>query len=159
MVKIKLIVIGSLKEKFLVEGCNEYLKRLSRYAKVEVIELSEERISNNPSLSEIEQVKTKESDKILQKINDRDYVITLDVFGKQFDSVDFAHHIDQILNTSSTLVFVILGSYGLAENLRVRSNLLLSLSKSTFTHQLTWLILLEQIYRMFKILNNETYHK
>lgn len=159
MVKIKIITIGNLKEKYLVDGCKEYLKRLSRYAKLDVIELSEEKISSNPSLSEIEQVKIKECERILKKITERDYVIVLDVNGKQFDSVEFAKYIDEVMISNSCLVFVILGSYGLADNLRKRANLLFSLSKATFTHQLTRLIVLEQIYRIFKILNNETYHK
>lgn len=160
MLKVKILCVGKLKEKYLQLGVNEYSKRLSRYCKLEIIELVEDLIGDNPSDAQIEQVKEHESQHLLEKIKEREYVIVLDVWGEQKSSPELATYIDKVAQLGmSSLVFVIGGSYGISDALRKKAQLNLSLSKATFTHQMTRLILIEQIYRSFKILNHETYHK
>mgnify|MGYP003289569678 CR=1 FL=1 len=159
MIKIKLLTIGNLKEKYLTAMQEEYLKRLSNYAKVTIIEEKEEK-SNDINESIINQILNKEGDRLLGKIDDNDYVVLLDLHGKQIDSLDFAKLIDnKMTNGYSSFAFVIGGSYGVSDSLRKRANTKLSLSLMTFTHQFTRIIILEQIYRAFKINNNEVYHK
>lgn len=158
MIKIKILCIGSLKEKYLSAMQDEYLKRLSSYAKVTIIEEKEEK-SNEINDSIINQILNKEGERLLSKIEDNEYMILLDLHGKQIDSVDFANFIDKKTNGYSTFTFVIGGSYGVSESLRKRANYKLSLSLMTFTHQFSRIIILEQIYRAFKINNNEVYHK
>ena len=159
MIKIKLITIGNLKEKYLVSMQEEYLKRLSNYAKVTIVEEKEEK-SNDVNDSIITQILTKEGERLLNKIDDNDYVVLLDLHGQEMDSVKFAKLIDsKMTNGYSSFAFVIGGSYGVSEALRKRANTRLSLSPMTFTHQFTRIIILEQIYRAFKINNNEVYHK
>ncbi len=159
MIKIKIIAIGTLKEKYLKDMENEYLKRLSNYAKVQVIEEKEEK-SNIINDSIKKQILMKEGERLLSKIEDSDYVILLDLIGKQMNSIDLASFIDKKMTEGySSFSFVIGGSYGVSEELRKRANTKLSLSLMTFTHQFTRIIMLEQIYRAFKINNNEVYHK
>ena len=158
--KIRIISVGKIKEKYFVQAIEEYKKRLSAYTEVEFIEVPDEKIPFNASLKEEEIVKRKEGEKVLSKIKDTDYIILLDVYGKQDDSVTFAKSLqDKMTHGISAFTFVIGGSLGLSDELRKRANEKMSLSKMTFTHQFTKVILLEQIYRAFKINNNETYHK
>ena len=159
MIKIKILGIGNLKEKYLQSMQDEYLKRLSNYAKVTIIEEKEEK-SNDINDTLINQILNKEGDRLLNKIDDHDYVILLDLHGKEMDSIKFANLIDRnMTNGYSSFCFVIGGSYGVSEELRKRANTKLCLSPMTFTHQFTRIIILEQIYRAFKINNNEVYHK
>lgn len=158
--KIKIICVGKLKEKYLEEGVKEYLKRLSAYCDVEVIEVGDERIPENPSLAEKMIVKSKEGRRILDKVKQDDYMILLDVQGKEVDSIQFAESIeDCMLHGKSTIDFVIGGSLGHGEDVLTRANKRISFSKMTFPHQLMRVILAEQIYRAFKIIRKETYHK
>lgn len=158
--KIKIICIGKLKEKYLVAGVNEYLKRLQAYTKVEVYELSDESIPDNCSLATETIIKAKEGRKILDKIKQDDYVILLDVAGKQIDSVELSKQMEEcMISGKSTIDFVIGGSLGHGQEIIDRANFRLSFSKMTFPHQLMRLVLVEQIYRGFKIMKNEAYHK
>lgn len=159
MLNIKLVVVGKLKEKFHKDEVNEYLKRLSKYAKVSLIEVEEEKIKDNSSLKENEQILNKEGNNILKQIKDNEFVFLLDLHGKEISSEEFASKINQLMSNYSTITFVIGGSLGVSEELRKRSNFKLKLSPMTFTHQMTRIIILEQIYRAFKINNNEVYHK
>lgn len=147
---IKIICVGKIKENYLKEAIKEYEKRISKYSKLEIIELEDESNGN---------ILEKEKNKIINKIQDKDFVITLEIEGKQLDSIDLAKKIDEIYLNHSNITFVIGGSYGLHEDIKKRSNYSLSFSKLTFPHQLFRLMLLEQIYRVYKINNNETYHK
>lgn len=157
---ISIITIGKLKEKYLKQGIEEYLKRLSSYAKVEIIELADEKAPENLSKSEMEQVKQKEGERILAKISDDTYVIALAINGKQKSSEELAKEIDSLATYGkSKVAFVIGGSLGLSSEVMKRSNAALSFSKMTFPHQLMRLVLVEQIYRAFRIIRNEPYHK
>lgn len=147
---IKIICVGKLKEKYLKQAVEEYSKRLSKYTKLEIIELGDE--SNEKALK-------LESEKIIKNIKDNDYVITLEIEGNNLTSEELAKKIDTTLITNSNITFIIGGSYGLDKTIKARSNYSLSFSKFTFPHQLFRVILLEQIYRSFKIINNENYHK
>ena len=158
--KIKMICVGKLKEKYLDDGIKEYLKRISAYSDIEVIEVADERIPDNPSLAEETIVKSKEGRRILDKVKQDDYMILLDVQGKELDSIQFAERIeDCMINGKSTIDFVIGGSLGHGEDVLTRANARISFSQMTFPHQLMRLILVEQIYRAFKIIRHETYHK
>ncbi|MEM4995991.1 23S rRNA (pseudouridine(1915)-N(3))-methyltransferase RlmH [Priestia sp. SB1] len=157
---ISIITIGKLKEKYLKQGIEEYLKRLSSYAKVEIIELADEKAPENLSESEMEQVKQKEGERILAKISDDTHVIALAINGKQKSSEELAKEIDSLATYGkSKVAFVIGGSLGLSSEVIKRSNAALSFSKMTFPHQLMRLVLVEQIYRAFRIIRNEPYHK
>lgn len=158
--KIKIYAIGKIKEDYLKMGINEYLKKIKPYSQIEIVEINDEPVPNNPNQSEIELVKNKEGEKVLQLLKNGEYLISLDLDKKEFDSVSFSSYLNEkIVNAGSSISFVIGGSYGLSEALKRRCNDSFSLSKMTFLHQMTRLILLEQIYRAFKILRNETYHK
>lgn len=150
---IKIICVGKIKEKYLVEAIEEYKKRLSKYTKLQIIEVSD---IDNPS---IDIVLNKEKELIQKYIEDKDYVITLEIEGNMLSSEELAKKIDNIFNTNSNITFIIGGSYGLHSDIKNRSNYKLSFSKLTFPHQLFRVNLLEQIYRTFKINNNESYHK
>lgn len=150
---IKIICVGKIKEKYLKEAIEEYKKRLSKYTKLEIIEVSD--IDN----SSIEISLLKEKELIEKYINSKDFVITLEIEGNMLSSVEFAKKLDSIFNTSSNITFIIGGSNGLHQDIKSRSNYKLSFSKLTFPHQLFRVNLLEQIYRTFKINNNESYHK
>lgn len=158
--KIKIITVGKLKEKYLVQGINEYLKRLQSYAKVEMIEVSDEKAPENLSEAEMLQVKSKEGERILAKISDNEYVFVLAINGKQFSSEEFSKEIEQLgINGKSQLTFVIGGSLGLSDDVVKRSQKQLSFGKLTYPHQLMRLVLVEQIYRGFRIMRGEPYHK
>ena len=157
---ISIITIGKLKEKYLKQGIDEYLKRLSTYAKVDIIELPDEKAPENLSESEMEQVKLKEGERILAKVSEDTHVIALAIEGKMKSSEELAKDIDQLATYGkSKIAFVIGGSLGLSKEVMKRANGTLSFSKMTFPHQLMRLILLEQVYRAFRINRNEPYHK
>ena len=157
--KIKIISVGKIKERYLVEGIEEYAKRLSRYCNLELVEVSDEKAPENLSEKDKEKVKEIEGKRILEKINN-EYIISLAIKGKTFSSEELASKIMDITTySSSNICFVIGGSLGLSKEVLNKSNLKLSFSKMTFPHQLMKLILLEQIYRSFRINNNEPYHK
>ncbi len=157
---IAIITIGKLKEKYLKQGIDEYLKRLTSYAKVDVIELPDEKAPENLSGIEIEQVKEKEGERILSKISDDTHVIALAIEGKMKSSEQLAKDLDQLATYGkSKVAFVIGGSLGLSSSVMKRANDSLSFSKMTFPHQLMRLILLEQVYRAYRINRGEPYHK
>jgi len=150
---IKIIVVGQLKEKYLKEAIEEYSKRIKKYTNIEIIEVKDE------GLVEEQKAIKLESEKINKYINSKDYLITLEIEGKQFTSLEFAEKINNILVENSNLTFIIGGSYGLSADIKQQAKLHLSFSKMTFPHQLFRVLLLEQIYRAYKINNNESYHK
>ena len=155
--KIKIIALGKIKEKFLKDGIDEFLKRLTPYTSIEIIELQPIEIKDE---NLIEKALDQEAEKILANIKKDSYVITLEILGKQLSSEDFAFKIDEITkNGISELVFVIGSSCGISPKVSQRANFKLGISKMTFLHQFARLLLVEQIYRAFKILKNETYHK
>ena len=158
MVNIKVVAVGKIKESFHKEQINEYLKRLSRYTKISIIEVEEAK-TKDESLSSINNALIKEGENILKQIKENEYLILLDLHGNDMNSEDFAKKMDQVISLGKSIVFAIGGSYGLSDEVRKRSNFSLKLSKMTFTHQMTRIIILEQVYRSFKINNNETYHK
>ncbi|MDR0934926.1 MAG: 23S rRNA (pseudouridine(1915)-N(3))-methyltransferase RlmH [Erysipelotrichaceae bacterium] len=160
ILKIKLLAIGKIKERYFVDAINEYLKRLSRYVEVEIIELSDEPVKQLPNAKDIGRAVDIEGEKIYKNIKENDYVITLDLNKKEYESGIFADFIkNKFDNNGAHLTFVIGGSYGLSNKIKERANDSISLSKMTFTHQMSRVIFLEQVYRAFKILNNEVYHK
>lgn len=155
--KIKIIALGKIKEKFLKEGIDEFLKRLTPYASVEIIELSPIEIKDE---NLTEKVLEQEAEKILSHIKPQAYVITLEINGKHLSSEDFAQKIDTLTNDGiGEIIFVIGSSCGLGKSVSARADFKMSLSKMTFLHQFARLILVEQIYRAFKIIKGETYHK
>lgn len=157
--KIKIYAIGKIKD-FYKLGVDEYVKRLSSYCKIEIVELKDESISEKPSEKEIQKAIDIEGKRVLSLLKDNEYLIGLDLNKKEMDSVEFSRYLSNKLELSgSSISFVIGGSYGLSQELKSRINDSFSFGKMTFPHQLARLILLEQIYRAFKILNNETYHK
>ena len=158
--KIKIYAIGHLKEAYLKQGINEYLERLKPYAQTEIIEVNDESVVDNPSPKEIDMAKDKEGQRVLKLLKNNEYLIGLDLVNKQPSSTEFAKYLeDKFVLGGSSLSFVIGGSYGLSDELKKRCNDRLGLSNMTFLHQMTRLILLEQIYRAFKINRNEVYHK
>ncbi|MGT2951047.1 23S rRNA (pseudouridine(1915)-N(3))-methyltransferase RlmH [Streptococcus cuniculi] len=158
--KIKMITVGKLKEKYLKDGIAEYVKRLSRFAKIEMIELADEKTPDKASLAENKAILKKESERILAKINEREYVIALAIEGKQFASEDFSQLVsDTMVKGYSDISFVIGGSLGLHETVKKRANLLMSFGLLTLPHQLMRLVLIEQIYRSFMIQQGSPYHK
>lgn len=160
MIHINIICIGKLKEKYLQDALSEYSKRLSKYCNLDIIELPDEKLPANLNNSIINQIKEKESNNIISHIGKSSYTIALDLNGKQYSSEDFSKKIDNIsLNTSSSITFIIGGTLGLSEKILNSCNELICFSKMTFPHQLIRVFLLEQIFRSFKILNNETYHR
>lgn len=155
-----MITVGKLKEKYLKLGIEEYTKRLKKYTKVTLIEVPDEKAPETLSDKEMEQVKEKEGERILSHIQDKDYVFALAILGKNYDSIGFAKQIQQLqLHGKSTLTFVIGGSLGLSDSVMKRANEAISFGAFTYPHQLMKLILVEQIYRSFRINNNEPYHK
>ncbi len=155
--KIKIIALGKIKEKFLKEGIDEFLKRLTPYAAVEVIELSPVEIKDEHL---IERALDEEGEKILSYIKPQSYVITMEIKGKELSSEEFAEKIVELTNDGQgEIVFVIGSSCGISKNVSARANFKMSMSKMTFLHQFARLILIEQIYRAFKIIKGETYHK
>lgn len=158
--KISIIAVGKLKEKYLKKGIEEFRKRLSSYVKLEIIEVADEKAPENLSEAEMEEVKRKEGARILGHIDPDAYVITLEINGKMLSSPDLARKMDELATYGkSKIIFIIGGSLGISEDVQKRSNFALSFSKMTFPHQLMRLILLEQIYRAIKINRGEPYHK
>lgn len=151
---IKIICVGKIKEKYLSDATYEYKKRISKYSKLEIIEIPDEK-TDDPKIA-----LNKEKEKILKVLNLKDYIITLDINGKMIDSVELSKKIDSIFtNENSNITFIIGGSCGLHDDIKNKANYSLSFSRLTFPHQLFRVMLLEQIYRSYKILNNESYHK
>ena len=159
MLTINIICVGKLKESFFKEAVDEYSKRLSRYCKLEITELPDEKIPNNPNEKQIEQIKEKECNTILSHIKKDSYIISLDLTGKQLSSEELSLNLDSLSLSTSHITFIIGGSLGLTKEVLTCSNSILSFSKMTFPHQLIRIFLLEQIYRAFKISNGEAYHK
>ncbi|MDY5376834.1 MAG: 23S rRNA (pseudouridine(1915)-N(3))-methyltransferase RlmH [Eubacterium coprostanoligenes] len=158
--KVTVIAVGKLKEKYLRDACEEYLKRLGTYSKVSVVEVNEERCSDNPSESEIENVKQKEGQRIIAKIPKGSFIVPMCIEGTQFSSEDFAKKIEATaVAGNSDITFIIGGSFGLSDEVKSLGKLKLSFGKLTLPHQLMRVVLLEQIYRAFSILNNSKYHK
>ncbi len=157
---IKLVVVGKLKEKALLMLVEEYMKRLRPYTKLEVVEVADEQAPQTNSQAQNEQVKEKEGHRILSKVKDEDYMILLDVRGEMLSSEGLAQKLKHIqLYQSPNITFVIGGSLGLSNDVIKRANFRWKLSDLTFTHQMVRVLLLEQIYRAYKINNNEPYHK
>lgn len=158
--KIDIVCVGKLKEKYLVQAIAEYTKRLSRYCKLNTIELADEKTPDNASEKEELMIKNKEGEKILAQIKDGAYVVALDLGGNMISSEDLASFMsDRALRGDSHLVFVIGGSLGLSQDVIERANYKLCFSKMTFPHQLFRVMLLEQVYRAYRINNGEPYHK
>jgi 23S rRNA (pseudouridine1915-N3)-methyltransferase len=159
-VNISIVTVGKLKEKYLKQGIDEYLKRLSSYAKVEVIEVPDEKAPEELSETEMLQVKQKEGERILAKIHPDTYIIALAIDGKLKSSEELADNLDKLATYGrSKIAFIIGGSLGLSDEILKRADEKLSFSKMTFPHQLMRLILVEQVYRAFRINRGEPYHK
>ena len=158
--KITILTVGKIKEKYLRDAIAEYSKRLSRYAKLEIIEVADEKTPDNASETVETNIKNKEAERLLKYIRDDAYLITLEIKGKQLTSEELAQKIDTLgVQGTSHIIFVIGGSLGLGEEVLKRSNYALSFSKMTFPHQLMRVILLEQVYRAYRISSGEPYHK
>lgn len=158
--KITLITVGKIKEKYFTDAIAEYAKRLSRYCKLDIVEVADEKTPDGASESLENQIKEKEGERILSKIPDGAYVVALAIEGKQLDSEELADKMEKWnVNGVSHLVFIIGGSLGLTSKVLNRADFKLSFSKMTFPHQLMRVVLLEQVYRSFRIRNNEPYHK
>ena len=154
------MTVGKVKEKYFRDAIAEYAKRLSRYCKLEIIEVADEKTPDKASETEEEQIKQKEADRILKNIREDSYCIALAIEGKKMDSVSLARNIERLgLNGKSNIVFIIGGSLGLHQSVLKRADDKLSFSDMTFPHQLMRVILLEQIYRSYRIINKEPYHK
>ncbi len=158
--RIRIIAIGKIKEDYLKSGIFEYVKRIKPYCDVEIVEVADSPVKDNPNQSDIERAKNEEGKRVLKLVKSSDVLINLDMNCREFSSEEFATFLQKKLEFAGAfLTFVIGGSYGLSDELKKRANTSISLSKMTFLHQMTRLVLLEQIYRCFKILNHETYHK
>ncbi len=161
MIRVNIICIGKIKEKYFTDAVAEYAKRLTAFCRFSVTELSEERIkSNNPNKSQTDEVINAEGKRILQKIGQSDYVVAMCIEGKMLSSEELSKTLDNIsVGGVSTVDFIIGGSYGLSDEVKKRANLKLSMSRMTFPHQMARVILSEQIYRAFEISTNGKYHK
>ena len=158
--KITVITVGKIKEKYLRDAIAEYTKRLSRYCKLEIIEVADEKTPDQAGEAVEEQIRDKEGERILKYIRDDMYVITLEIGGKMLSSEELADKINMLgIRGQSSVAFVIGGSIGLGREVLKRSDYALSFSKMTFPHQLMRVILLEQVYRSYRIINREPYHK
>lgn len=158
--KITILSVGKIKEKFYRDAISEFEKRLSRYAKLEIVEVADEKTPDQASEHEITLIKEKEGERLLKSIKDDGYVICLAINGKMLDSVELSRHLEKLgVSGVSHIYFVIGGSLGLADEVLKRADMLLSFSKMTFPHQLMRVILCEQIYRSYRIMNHEPYHK
>lgn len=158
--KITVITVGKIKEKYLKDAIAEYSKRLSKYCKLEIIEVADEKIPDNASEVVEDSIRSKEAERILKYVKDDAYVITLEIGGKQLSSEELADKIDKLgVQGTSHIIFIIGGSIGLGKEVLNKSNYALSFSKMTFPHQLMRVILLEQVYRSYRIISNEPYHK
>lgn len=158
--KIIIAAVGKIKEKYFTMAVNEYVKRLGSYAKIDIIEVADEKTPDGASKAEEEKIKKREAERLLKNIKEDAYVITLEIGGKMLDSIELSEKIESIgVAGYGTVVFVIGGSLGLHQSVSERANFKLSFSKMTFPHQLMRVILLEQVYRSFRILNHAPYHK
>ena len=158
--KITVITVGKIKEKYLKDSIDEYSKRLSKYCKLEIVEVADEKTPDNASETVEETIRSKEAERILKYIKDDAFIVTLEINGKQLSSEELADKIDKLgIQGTSHIIFVIGGSIGLGKEVLVKSNYALSFSKMTFPHQLMRVVLLEQIYRSYRIINGEPYHK
>lgn len=158
--KITLITVGKIKEKYLKDAIAEYSKRLSRYCKLEIVEVADEKTPDNASDTVEDAIRDKEGERILKYIKEDAYVITLEIAGKMLTSEEMAEKIEKLgVQGNSHIIFIIGGSIGLGKEILKRSDYALSFSKMTFPHQLMRVILLEQIYRSYRIMNHEPYHK
>lgn len=157
VMKINVVVVGDLKEKYLLDACKEYIKRISRFHSLSVITIEEERLPKVPNVADISKCLVKEGARIEKYL--KGYVVVMDVNGEQLDSVKFAQVIDRASLNFDTITFVIGGSYGISDVIKSKANLRLSFSHMTFPHQLFRVMLLEQIYRASTISNNIIYHK
>lgn len=158
--KITLITVGKIKEKYLKDAIAEYSKRLSKYCKLEIIEVTDEKTPDNASGTVENTIRSKEAERILKYVKEDAYVITLEIQGKQLTSEELADKIDKLgVQGTSHIIFIIGGSIGLGEEVLKKSNYALSFSKMTFPHQLMRVILLEQVYRSYRIISGEPYHK
>ena len=158
--KITVITVGKITEKYLRDAIAEYTKRLSRYCKLEIVEVADEKTPDQAGETVEEQIRDKEGERILKYIRDDMYVITLEIGGKMLSSEELADKINMLgIQGQSSVAFVIGGSIGLGREVLKRSNYALSFSKMTFPHQLMRVILLEQMYRSYRIINGEPYHK
>ena len=158
--KITVLCVGKIKEKYFTLGIDEYAKRLSRYCKLEIIEVADEKTPDNASENEELQIKAKEGDKLLRYIKDNAYVIALAIEGKMLTSEELSEKMEQLgINGDSNVVFVIGGSLGLDKRILDRADYKLSFSKMTFPHQMMRMVLLEQVYRGYRIMKDEPYHK
>lgn len=159
MLNINIICIGKIKENYLKDAISEYSKRLSKFCNLNIVELQDEKLPSKLNDSIINEIKNKECNKIIQNIKKDSYVICLDLKGKQFSSEEFSNKLDNIaLNFNSSITFIIGGTLGLNQEILSTSNEKICFSKMTFPHQLIRVFLLEQLFRAFKISNNETYH-
>lgn len=159
MIKISIICVGKIKEKYWLDAIAEYSKRLSRYCKLNIIEVADEKTPDDASDAECDAIKKKEAEKILKKIDSQGLVCTLEIAGKRFTSESFASFIDGRCAKTSHIQFIIGGSLGLHKSVLDQSDMGISFSDMTFPHQMMRVILLEQIYRGFRITNGEPYHK
>ena len=159
MLTIQIICIGKIKESYLKDAINEYSKRLQKYCKLDILELLDEKIPDKLNDSISNDIKNKESKKILDHIKKDSYIICLDLHGKEFSSEEFSKNIEHLSLETSHITFIIGGSLGLSEDLLKKSHQKICFSKMTFPHQLIRVFLLEQIFRGFKISNGETYHR
>lgn len=158
--KITIIAVGKIKEKFFVQAIDEYVKRLGRYCKVQILQVQDEKTPDEASSREEEQIKAREGERILRALPEDAYVIALAINGKSYDSPGLARHMEHLMTGGcSHIAFIIGGSLGLSDEVLLRADEKLSFSLMTFPHQLMRVILLEQIYRSFRILRNEPYHK
>ena len=158
--KITLITVGKIKEKYLKDAIAEYSKRLGKYCKLEIVEVADEKTPDNASEVVEDSIRSKEAERILKYVKDDAYVVTLEINGKQLTSEELADKIEKLgVQGTSHITFIIGGSIGLGKEVLAKSNYALSFSKMTFPHQLMRVILLEQIYRSYRIINGEPYHK
>lgn len=158
--KITVITVGKIKEKYLKDAIAEYSKRLSKYCKLEIVEVADEKTPDNASEVVENAIRAKEAERILKYVKDDAYVITLEINGKQLASEELADKIEKLgVQGTSHIIFIIGGSIGLGEEVLQKSNYALSFSKMTFPHQLMRVILLEQVYRSYRIISGEPYHK
>ena len=158
--KITIIAVGRLKESFYLDAMAEYVKRLSRYCKIEILQVEDEKTPDNASEAEEEIIRKKEADRILKLLKEDACVVTLEIAGRMYDSEEFAHTIDKMQTSGiSHIQFVIGGSLGLHSQVCKKADLAVSFSRMTFPHQLMRVVLLEQIYRAYRIIHGEPYHK
>ena len=155
--KIRIICVGKIKEKFYIQAIDEYVKRLGKFSQIEIVEVADEKTYENSADNEL--TKMAEAERIISKLKNNDYKIALCIDGREFNSIQLSKKMEDIMQISSNITFIIGGSVGLHDSVIKLADLKLSFSKFTFPHNLMRLILVEQIYRSFKIMKNEPYHK